>query len=357
MMIFDPSRPADGTSARQIAADSVSKRRTTAPSVGMATYLHRDRAGSAKLGLIDSISSQRRSSAMRVIRRGLAAVVAASLLVTGWGAPAAAAKPAPGGRILYLEYQGSTQEVPGRLKSIRPDGSGGQDLGRDLSGAASPDYSPDGARIAYAVDFSVQSMAADGSDDRWLVDTPCGGAFPRWSPDGVWVAVETCGEIYAVHRDGHEAGWGNLTSSDGSNLTVAWAPDGRRFATGNLPGVRLYRADGTFVRLLTDLPGAYRLDWSPDGRQLAVEALGDLWLVNASNGTARRLTDTPDVQEFSPVWSPDGRWLAYGAGPGGYDPDRPGSTTNPAIWLMDRRGGDAHSTGILGVPTSWRAAA
>jgi TolB protein len=200
-------------------------------------------------------------------------------------------------------------------------------------------------------------MAADGTDDRRLADAPCGPAFPRWSPDGMWVAAEACGDIYAVHRDGSASGWGNLTSSDANDLTVAWAPTGRRFATGNLPGIRLYRADGTFVRVLTDLPGAYRLDWSPDGRQLAVEALGDLWLVDASDGTARRLTDTADVQEFSPVWSPDGRWLAYGAGPGGYDPNRPGSTTDPTIWLMNRRGGGAHSTGILGVPTSWRSAA
>jgi TolB protein len=284
-------------------------------------------------------------------------LVTATLLVAGAGTPAAASRAQSGGRILYLQFNGATIDTAGQLKSVRPNGSDGQDLGRTMMWYASPDYSPDGSRIAYAESFSIRTLAEDGSDDRWQVDAPCNPAFPRWSPNGRWIAYEACGDIYAVHRDGPVAGRQNLTESDANDLTVAWAPNGRRFATSNYPGIRIYRTDGTGARTLNDLPGAYRLDWSPNGRQLVVEALGDLWLVTAATGAARRITNTPDIQEISPVWSPDGRWIAYGVGPGVHNPDLPGATTSPIIWLMDRQGRNQRSTGIAGVPSSWRSAA
>ena len=102
------------------------------------------------------------------------------------------------------------------------------------------------------------------------------------------------------------------------------------------------------------MDGAYRLDWSPKGTRSLVEAQGDLWLVDVSSGAVQRLTNTPNVQELSPVWSPDGRWLAYGRGAGVYNPDIPGLGVNPVIWLMDKSGGHRHSLDTTGVPSSWR---
>ncbi|GIF01307.1 PD40 domain-containing protein [Paractinoplanes rishiriensis] len=279
------------------------------------------------------------------------------LAMTVLSSPAAAApRPAPGGRILYLDFDGSTAGS-GTLKSVRPTGWGRQDFGLQLFWASSPDYSPTGFRIAYLRDINVHHMAADGSDDRNLGAPNLGIGFPRWSPDGRWITVESWGDIVAVHRDGSSVPPVNLTSAHDSNdLVAAWAPGGRRFATANYAAVRVYSADGVSGRDLAALPGAYRLDWNPDGRSLAVEALGDLWVVTVPSGAVRRLTDTPEVQETSPVWSPDGRWLAYGRGPGAHDPDFPGVTTDPVIWLMRRDGRGAYSTAVPGVPSSWRAA-
>jgi TolB protein len=294
-----------------------------------------------------------------VFRESVAAVVAVLLVSMVPATSAHAASPQPGGRILYLEFNGSTGEVPGNLKSVQPNGLGGQDFGRQLWWASYPDYSPDGTRIAYVDGWSFRNMAADGTDDRWLVDGGSAPAFPRWSPDGQWIVGESGGDIWAVNKDGYAAGWTNLTGAHDSNdLIATWAPDGRRFATATYNDVRIYSADGARTRKIIPLPSAYRLDWRPtsDG-QLAVEALGDLWLVDISSGEVRRLTNTPDIQETSPVWSPDGRWLAYGSGPGVHDPELPGFTTDPTIWLMDSKGGNRHSTGVQGVPTSWRAAA
>jgi Tol biopolymer transport system component len=51
---------------------------------------------------------------------------------------------------------------------------------------------------------------------------------------------------------------------------------------------------------------------SPDGRRLAFVALDRLYLMDYPGGTPRRVTSEASALEFSPAWSPDGQWLAYG---------------------------------------------
>ncbi len=49
---------------------------------------------------------------------------------------------------------------------------------------------------------------------------------------------------------------------------------------------------------------------SPDGSQIAFSWQGDLWLVPAAGGDARRLTAHPAIERY-PVWSRDGKFLAF----------------------------------------------
>ncbi len=57
---------------------------------------------------------------------------------------------------------------------------------------------------------------------------------------------------------------------------------------------------------------------SPDGTLIAFSWQGDLWLVPAAGGEARRITANPATERF-PVWSSDGRSLAFASNRFGND--------------------------------------
>ncbi len=60
-------------------------------------------------------------------------------------------------------------------------------------------------------------------------------------------------------------------------------------------------------------------DISPDGKLVAFSYLGDIWIVETIGGTARSVTSHP-AHDISPVFSPDGRMLAFSSNRhGGYD--------------------------------------
>jgi len=49
---------------------------------------------------------------------------------------------------------------------------------------------------------------------------------------------------------------------------------------------------------------------SPDGEKIAFSYMGDLWVVASAGGKAARLTNHA-AYDREPVWSPDGRWIAF----------------------------------------------
>ncbi|MDD2332468.1 MAG: DPP IV N-terminal domain-containing protein, partial [Candidatus Cloacimonetes bacterium] len=49
---------------------------------------------------------------------------------------------------------------------------------------------------------------------------------------------------------------------------------------------------------------------SPDGANVCFVYQGDLWVVPFKVGSARRLTST-SATEQRPLWSPDGRYIAF----------------------------------------------
>lgn len=50
---------------------------------------------------------------------------------------------------------------------------------------------------------------------------------------------------------------------------------------------------------------------SPTGKRALFDARGDIFSVPAENGITENLTQTQGIREIFPVWSPDGRYIAY----------------------------------------------
>ncbi|MFZ0760511.1 MAG: protein kinase, partial [Candidatus Sulfotelmatobacter sp.] len=84
-------------------------------------------------------------------------------------------------------------------------------------------------------------------------------------------------------------------------------------ASGDLQLVWVNRSGkdiGTIADKLTDLQGAVV---SPQGDRIALQidtGENDIWVLDLARGVRTRLTFGP-VANTSPVWSPDGKWIAY----------------------------------------------
>jgi serine/threonine-protein kinase len=198
--------------------------------------------------------------------------------------------------------------------SMQPDRGGAEfSLSSDGSLAYVPGGSSLGDRTLVWVDRkgAARSLAAP---PRWYF-------CPRLSPDAQRLAVSIQGNrgtwLYDLARD-------TLTRLASGNHSI-WTPDGRYVTFGAFEsesGVKLYRipADGSGAaeRLTTSekvnvrFPGS----WSPDGQVLAFTQADpttgwDIWMLGLQGDRKPQpFLQTPS-HEGGPMFSPDGRWLAY----------------------------------------------
>jgi Tol biopolymer transport system component len=192
-----------------------------------------------------------------------------------------------------------------------------------------------GSKIAFTSfrngDFDLYVMNADGTRQRRL--TPARGfSAPAWSPDGRRIAFVSgpgaC--ILDIHR--------------------ATFVSERDVGTRDVD-ISVANADGSGLRRLTRGPGVDCAPvWSPDGQKIAFQRLlvrgegekivgfdFDVYVINADGSEERNLTG--DALSERPVWSPDGRKIAFSSGPDGaggvYVMNADGSERR---WLTRNRG-------------------
>ena len=142
------------------------------------------------------------------------------------------------------------------------------------------------------------------------------------------------------------------TDPDGGHVATGLAIVGQLDPASPLTEIFLVQPDGE-LRLITGLGDGASVGgagpvWSPDGRQIAFgpSVVGSgvfpqVWVVRA-DGTEQRMIAQLDAEEFSlPSWSPDGRHLVYG------DATPPGDRR---IWLANLRTNNVERIGTGALP-------
>ncbi|BCS31556.1 tricorn protease [Luteitalea sp. TBR-22] len=142
--------------------------------------------------------------------------------------------------------------------------------------------SPSGARVALEYRGEIVTVPAEKGDPRNLTNTvDVHERSPDWSPDGQKIAYfSDAGGEYALHvrpQDGKGAPMVVKLAGSGFYDGLLWSPDGARLAFRD-NGRTLYVltvATGAIARVATEpiyRPGAFSdtsYSWSPDGRWLA----------------------------------------------------------------------------------------
>jgi TolB protein len=116
-----------------------------------------------------------------------------------------------------------------------------------------------------------------------------------------------------------------LAAAAGSASATEHEPEPGQLAFETPAGIHLIRTDGTGLqRLLGTRPGDQNPDWSPDGTRLVfwngslATETGEIYVSDADGSNRRLLTrhnrkDPRPPSDQYPVWSPDGRLIAFEA--------------------------------------------
>lgn len=189
-------------------------------------------------------------------------------------------------------------------------------------------------------------------------------ASTAWSPDGTQFAVVACAPIAACATAGNGSRYTIYeVPIDGTAATVlftetragvdrgypqvlGWRPDGTEIAFAEvrlscpagfecLPTAwkpfLLPAAGGLPTRILADDETVSTMRWSPDGTKVAftsqrsADASNRIWIADSAFGHLITIHEGTD-----PIWSPDGRWLAYEAGTRGPLYLQPADGSSPA---------------------------
>jgi dipeptidyl aminopeptidase/acylaminoacyl peptidase len=224
---------------------------------------------------------------------------------------------------------------------------------------------PDGASCVYQV-RTVDVEKDTYQSHLWLVAT-AGGAPRRltqgdhqngdaaWSPDSRWIAFvsnrkDKKPQIYRLPLDGGEAE--RLTDLEGEIGGLEWSPDGTRISfvytpsdppeTGHLPGsAALRKAVEAKAEKKEAKPPSFMhittMRYKFDGRGFLPKGRAHIHVLDVASRDVRALTSGP-VDHEPPVWSPDGKWLAFSAN---RDPDNDYSYYIVSdVWVMPSSGGE-----------------
>ncbi len=244
-----------------------------------------------------------------------------------------------GKNIIYRSRKQSFNDFTGQLFSVSKEGGLSSELPFPRGGFCS--YSENGQKMAYNRvfrEFRTWKYYRGGmADDIWIYDfqqrtttnitsNDAQDIIPMWYKDRIYflsdrdrtmnlfvyntttketrkvtsfndydIKFPSLGDNAIVFEKGGFLYYLDLSSEQTRKITVQIADD---FLSGRN---ELVDASKNIV--------SYEI--SPDGKRALFWARGDLWTVPAEHGITRNLTKSPGVHDRNPLWSPDGRHIAF----------------------------------------------
>jgi Tol biopolymer transport system component len=203
-----------------------------------------------------------------------------------------------------------------------------------VRGIGSPVLSPDTGSVAFRALNDIWTVRIGHrpvpltNDHFWKSD-------PAWSPDGRWLSYSSDrgGKLDIWLRDLRSGADTQLTNLDGAAaVSATWSRDGGHLAfldqAGNVYTVEV--ATGSVRKVFGPLWEPSKPTWSADGNTLALaaikpysahyrEGVSQILLINITTGVATYVEPMPHRSigtrgDDGPVWSPDGRWMAFVVG-------------------------------------------
>lgn len=155
-----------------------------------------------------------------------------------------------GNQIAFTSFSPGFQSM-GTINIMNADGSGRFPLAI-FSGAANPDFHPDGWTLVFDMVNSIWTYNRLSGTSLRLTD-PSGNFRPRFSPNGSKIVFQSSRdgqpEIYVMNADG--SGQTRLTNNSAWDTAPAWSPDGTKILFTSLrddpmtPALYLMNADGS----------------------------------------------------------------------------------------------------------------